>query len=110
MRKLCGYPVLSGALSNDSDQPTHLQSTALTLISERHSHCSVCHFDGCIRDSAGQTLQYDLAPEVIKLLSCSTQLSMSMSLKFILLINLKILTIFFKTSFMLNSAEHAQLS
>ena len=45
-------------------------------------------------------------PEVIKLFSCSTQLSM----KFILLINLKILTIFFKLFFMLNSAEHAQLS
>ena len=36
-------------------------------------------------------------PEVIKLFSCSTQLSM----KFTLLINLKILT-FFKTSFMLS--------
>ena len=45
-------------------------------------------------------------PEVIKLFSCSNQLSM----KLILFINLKILTFFFfKTSFMLNSAEHAQL-
>ena len=45
-------------------------------------------------------------PVVIKLFSCSTQLSM----KSILLINLKTLTIFFLTSFILNSAEHAQLS
>ena len=45
-------------------------------------------------------------PEVIKKFSCSTQLSM----KFILLIKLTILTFFFKTVFMLNSAEHFQLS
>ena len=43
-------------------------------------------------------------PEVIKLFSCSTQLSM----KFHLVIKIKIPTI--KTFFMLNSAEHAQLS
>ena len=39
-------------------------------------------------------------PEVIKLFSCSTQLSM----KFIMLINLKLLTI--ANSFLLNIAEH----
>ena len=39
-------------------------------------------------------------PEVIKLFSCSTQLSM----KFALLINLKLLTI--ANSFLLNIAEH----
>ena len=39
-------------------------------------------------------------PEVIKLFSCSTQLSM----KFLLLINLKLLTI--ANSFLLNIAEH----
>ena len=43
-------------------------------------------------------------PKVIKLFSCSTQLSM----KFHLVIKIKMLTI--KTFFMLNSAEHAQLS
>ena len=41
-----------------------------------------------------------LGPEVIKLFSCSTQLSM----KFILLINLKLLTI--ANSFLLNLSEH----
>ena len=39
-------------------------------------------------------------PEVIKLFTCSTQLSM----KFVLLINLKLLTVSF--SFLLNIAEH----
>ena len=39
-------------------------------------------------------------PEVIKLFSCSTQLSM----KFVLLINIKLLTIV--DSFLLNIAEH----
>ena len=43
-------------------------------------------------------------PEVIKLFSCSAQLSMI----FHLVIKIKIPTI--KTFFMLNSAEHAQLS
>ena len=48
-------------------------------------------------------LGFDLAipgPEVIKLFSCSTQLSM----KFVLLMNLKLLTI--ANSFLLNIAEH----
>ena len=45
---------------------------------------------------------YTPGPEVIKLFSCSTQLSM----KFFLFINLTILTNF-ETSFMLNSAEQA---
>ena len=43
-------------------------------------------------------------PEVIKLFSCSTQLSM----KFVLLINLKLLTI--ANSFLLNIAEHETFS
>ena len=43
-------------------------------------------------------------PEVIKLFSCSTQLSM----KFFLLINLKLLT--FANSFLLNIAEHENFS
>ena len=41
-----------------------------------------------------------VGPEVIKLFSCSTQLSM----KFVLLINLKLLTI--TNSYLLNLAEH----
>ena len=45
-----------------------------------------------------------LGPEVIKLFSCSTQLSM----KFVLLINLKLLTI--ANSFLLNIAEHENFS
>ena len=48
--------------------------------------------------SASAFFQYGL--EVIKLFSCSTQLSM----KFVLLINLKLLTI--ANSFLLNIAEH----
>ena len=43
-------------------------------------------------------------PEVIKLFSCSTQLSM----KFVLLINLKLLTI--ANAFLLNIAEHDNFS
>ena len=43
-------------------------------------------------------------PEVIKLFSCSTQLSM----KFVLLINLKLLTT--ANSFLLNIAEHENFS
>ena len=43
-------------------------------------------------------------PEVIKLLSCSTQLGM----KYVLLINLKLLTI--ANSFLLNIAEHENFS
>ena len=43
-------------------------------------------------------------PEVIKLFSCSTQLSM----KFVLLINLKLLAI--EKSFLLNIAEHENFS
>ena len=50
------------------------------------------------------TAIYRSGPEVIKLFSCSTQLSM----KFHLVIKVKIPKI--KTFFMLNSAEHAQLS
>ena len=50
----------------------------------------------CRRNSSG--------PEVIKLFSCSTQLSM----KFVLLINLKLLTI--ANSFLLNTAEHETFS
>ena len=46
----------------------------------------------------------DSGPEVIKLFSCSTQLSM----KFVLLINLKLLTI--ANYFLLNIAEHENLS
>ena len=47
---------------------------------------------------------YNLASEVIKLFSCSTQLSM----KFVRLINLKLLTI--ANSFLLNTAEHENFS
>ena len=45
-----------------------------------------------------------LGPEVIKLFSCSDQLSMT----FVLLINLKLLTI--SNSFLLNIAEHENFS
>ena len=48
--------------------------------------------------------QRNPGPEVIKLFSCSTQLSM----KFVLLINLKLLTIL--NSFLLNIAEHENFS
>ena len=50
------------------------------------------------------SLRCTIGPEVIKLFSCSTQLSM----KFHLVIKIKIPTV--KTVFMLSSAEHAQLS
>ena len=50
-------------------------------------------------DSGGRA-----GPEVIKLFSCSTQLSM----KFVQLINLKLLTI--ANSFLLNIAEHVIFS
>ena len=47
---------------------------------------------------------HSAVPEVIKLFSCSTQLSM----KFVLLINLKLLTI--ANSFLLNLSEHENFS
>ena len=49
-------------------------------------------------------MQLRPGPEVIKLFSCSTQLSM----KFVLFINLKLLTV--ANSFLLNIAEHENFS
>ena len=46
--------------------------------------------------------QYELPGLEINFFSCSTQLS----IKFVFLINLKIPTFFFQTSFKLNSTEH----
>ena len=51
-----------------------------------------------------KTLCTHLAPKVIKLFSCSTQVSM----KFVLLINLNLLTT--ANSFLLNRAEHENFS
>ena len=52
------------------------------------------------------------SPEVINLFTCSTQLTMIFFFFFFFfaLLSLKIPKQIFKTSFMLNSAEHAQLS
>ena len=57
----------------------------------------VCH---CVHFVGGD----GPGPKVIKLFSCSTQMSM----KFVLLINLKLLTIL--NSFLLNIAEHENFS
>ena len=55
-------------------------------------------------DACDRTARISAFPEVIKLFSCSTQLSMN----FVLLINLKLLTT--ANSFLLNIAEHENFS
>ena len=65
-------------------------------ITPKHKQCQVKIELDNSKDTAG--------PKIIKLFSCSTQLSM----KFILLINLKLLTT--ANSFLLNIAEHENFS
>ena len=88
----------SNILKPCSNRPVELQKL---------SQVSVMHSKMLAEWQAVQTLikliTLGPGPEVIKCFSCSTQLSM----EFVSLLNLKI---FFKIYFMLNSAEHAQLS
>ena len=63
-----------------------------------------CTFPKCQTDASEQTVQIQIRARVIKHFSCSTQLSM----KFVLLINLKLLTIAY--SFLLNTAKHENFS
>ena len=62
-----------------------------------------CIYHNCSGTQAGVD-SLDPGPEVIKLFSCSAQLSM----KFVLLLNLKLLTI--ADSFLLNLAKHEHFS
>ena len=81
--------------------------TAKALISLHISHDTACHKKPWITDYPQRASEesYQTAwPQGYKTFSCLTQLSM----KFHLVIKIKISTI--KTFFMLNSAEHAQMS
>ena len=60
--------------------------------------------DGPIKIKTSRSQFFRSGPKVIKLFSCSTQLGM----KFVLQINLKLLTI--ANSFLLNIAEHENFS
>ena len=103
------FLVASTALSGD-----------MALLGKHDSNCENQIACTCRLDMAWAELPTDLQlctvlpktigtdvkpdPEVIKLFSCSTQLSM----KFVLLINLQLLTI--ANSFLLNIAEHGNFS
>ena len=95
-------------LLSQKDNKYRISSAAVVITALRvdihvvqiHLQLQWCKF----RPLLFHALDHSSGPEVIKLFSCSTQLSMN----FVLLINLRLLTA--ANSFLLNTAEHENFS